>query len=398
MEIFYEKQSKNKASLWIAFILFFLVASCVHILFQSIIINVFVNMSGIFAITLLYDSTFWKKIATTVMLYSMKMLCDVLVMVTFAYYDIGYGVNEILGIITSLLIFLIVFLLEKFYREKEDLPIPVLTWILLICFPVFSSLVVINEFSNSVSRNSTILAMSGILILNLLFYFLFNTVFKFYRVESRKAFVERQMAAYSNQLSLIEIAKSESDSLRHDMRYQINMIKFHLEKEEFGQALERVKEIEELYLANSRIMTDTGNHEIDSIINYLIGVANETVHHVTYNICLPDRLQIDIVPLNIIIGNLLENAIQAAQSVQEGFLNININYKQGVLFFDVYNSHCNSLKEINGKLFSTKKNPENHGLGLNNVKRVVENLNGTIKIDHDKSTFRAQVLLYSEIL
>ncbi|MBQ8434821.1 MAG: GHKL domain-containing protein [Oscillospiraceae bacterium] len=50
--------------------------------------------------------------------------------------------------------------------------------------------------------------------------------------------------------------------------------------------------------------------------------------------------------------------------------------------------------EEHGRLFTTKRNKEQHGYGISNVKKILESYHGIIDFNHTKDVFRVDTALY----
>lgn len=102
--------------------------------------------------------------------------------------------------------------------------------------------------------------------------------------------------------------------------------------------------------------------------------------------------------MSIIIGNLLDNAIEAClnPSVNDPFIELNILTKVNYLIVEILNSKSNAVNtepESLGNGFTTKNDKENHGLGIGNIKRIVKQYEGLIKIEDRKNTFLVHMAL-----
>ncbi|MGV8145691.1 MAG: sensor histidine kinase [Alkaliphilus sp.] len=113
---------------------------------------------------------------------------------------------------------------------------------------------------------------------------------------------------------------------------------------------------------------------------------------------LPEKISVDYIDLSIILGNLLDNALEACKGVQEEerVIELFMIIRGKYLIIKVANSKTNEVKldEINilGR-FTTKKDSENHGFGLNNIKQVVNQYNGIIKIEDEGNNFKVDIAL-----
>ena len=99
--------------------------------------------------------------------------------------------------------------------------------------------------------------------------------------------------------------------------------------------------------------------------------------------------------MNIILGNLLDNAIENALKTDEPKIDIVIKYRMGMLRINIVNSCIHDQNIIDGRYISTKLDEiKNHGYGMINVRKCVAKYNGTVKFSNDDTRFKAEVLLY----
>jgi sensor histidine kinase regulating citrate/malate metabolism len=96
---------------------------------------------------------------------------------------------------------------------------------------------------------------------------------------------------------------------------------------------------------------------------------------------------------SVILGNLLENAIDAALKSKERFLSLDIRYTKGILRILVCNSYDENLKKKGSRFLTTKLQKEGHGIGLQSVRQIVNQHHGEMEIRTDER-FCVSVLLY----
>ena len=113
------------------------------------------------------------------------------------------------------------------------------------------------------------------------------------------------------------------------------------------------------------------------------------------SIDIPSESVISEVDLNIILGNLLDNAADALAKVDKKILDIKIKYERGILYISIYNSYNGKIiVDKRGKLLTGKLEKENHGLGLESVERIVKKYNGISKISYEEHIFKIDIMLY----
>lgn len=74
-----------------------------------------------------------------------------------------------------------------------------------------------------------------------------------------------------------------------------------------------------------------------------------------------------------------------------------MHVKKGLLHIAITNSHDGALV-YNGKEYVSRKDGENHGLGLRNVQEMLKRNQGAMKIQHDSEMFRVDVMLYLNLI
>lgn len=148
------------------------------------------------------------------------------------------------------------------------------------------------------------------------------------------------------------------------------------------------------FIRNPNEIVSSGNFEIDSVLNYMLQQAKEKLHTVDVKVQIPEKLH-HTFDINVLLCNLLENAMEAAIRTEEKLLSVSIQLKYGILVIEIRNSYKNKLIPDNrdGNLRTTKKSGE-HGIGLMNVREVVEKYNGDIKVETQNELFCVKVLLY----
>ena len=101
----------------------------------------------------------------------------------------------------------------------------------------------------------------------------------------------------------------------------------------------------------------------------------------------------------LILGNLLENAVEAAERVKKKkYIKIQMKYDKGNLLIFLMNSYQGQLiKMKDERLKSTKSDAGNHGVGLPSVYRAAAKYNGIVTVDDSiPERFLVRVVLYGE--
>lgn len=211
-----------------------------------------------------------------------------------------------------------------------------------------------------------------------------------YAEEQRQ--MKRQLAMQVEHLRQMNQKVEESAKLRHDFRHHLRTLMTLSEegrREELGNYIRGITEINE----GTRLGRLTDNVELDALVQYYSNLAQSDSIQFRAKLRLPATLHFPIVDLCGLLGNLLENAVEACLRQRTGNKTIFIagRAQDGQLEFVVDNSFDGELKTRGGKYLSSKRN--GFGLGISSVLETVERYNGIINLYADEKGFHAEVSL-----
>lgn len=204
---------------------------------------------------------------------------------------------------------------------------------------------------------------------------------------------KRQLAGYSNQLDVLKISEEKVHGLRHDLKHHLNELMFMAERDQSSDIKAYIKSMDS-FMTYSGEYVSSGNKDIDSLLNLMLDDAKRELGEVSCKVCIPSELDIELFDLNVILGNLLDNAIRAAKQTGEKYLHVRINYKMGMLLIHVENSYTGNLIKEGGRYRSTKEDSAAHGMGIANVRCVVKKYDGDMVITEENGLFLVKVVLY----
>jgi len=178
--------------------------------------------------------------------------------------------------------------------------------------------------------------------------------------------------------------------LRHDFKYHLRVIDELLQAgdtEKLGLYLLEVK--------NQMPESELHYYCADSVVNALLASYAKNCENlnIKYNakIALPSQLAVPRYDICIILGNLLENALEACRKLGSGGeIDLAVKANGPNLAIWVKNSYDGVISEKNGEITSTKKDG---GFGLRSVKTVVERYNGHISIERTGNVFAIYVMV-----
>ena len=180
---------------------------------------------------------------------------------------------------------------------------------------------------------------------------------------------------------------------RHDFIQMMSGVKSLLQGGEQEKAVRLMDEIYDTMRNNVRIHNMYANHMLlDAILQDTANVCKNREIEFTATLHLPDQLPLGDLEIIRIFSNLLSNSVEACTNMEPSakrFLRINGASINGWMYVEIVNSFNGLLKQVNGKLATTKTNKDFHGVGLSIVEEIVQSIGGFILIDPnvDKKMF-----------
>ncbi len=215
--------------------------------------------------------------------------------------------------ITSMGILLIVVLLEKTISVKrKNSQIEGFLWVVLLGIPIVSIGMVVVLVRNEIEKSYLIVVeVIGLLVINLIVFYLYNALENFYIQKKEQELIKQQINMYENELEIMKKSYYNIRGLRHDMKHHMMELKFLVKKGAYDEILSYIDSMG-IFMLNSDEYVDSGNKEIDSTLNYLLQKADKILDNTKISIVLPENLSVHTFSINVILGNLLDNAIEAA--------------------------------------------------------------------------------------
>ena len=190
---------------------------------------------------------------------------------------------------------------------------------------------------------------------------------------------------------------NEARRVKHDVHHHTHLIREYLRAGKL-QELETYLDQYSASVAKTQAIQYCQHYATNSLLGCFAqqaqqcGVTMDVFVQLPKEICLPETT------LSVLLGNLLENAIDASKEVTDGERKVTVRGKveNGFVFFDVSNNYSGNLKKTkNGEYLSTKA--EGHGVGLNSVAQLVSYHNGVFETDSSDHVFRVSVMLREQM-
>ncbi len=390
MKVFFKPEKTGSRTIILAYGIFYAADTFLYLILHTAFINIVCDFVGVFLLTLLYPAQIRMKLFVTVIIYAINMACEIIVVQLFVKNQNKDLFDQTYQAIIVLLLFVCEIVIERLlaYREKKNMH----SFFLLI-IPICSILMLRYMTKEHTSIDSdAVIASIGVLVMNFCVFYFYHVSIKSFSEKYENTMLRQNLKAYVSQLEVISKSTAHIKALRHDMKHHMNEIQILAGKNDVEGIRRYISSMQE-YLKTPDEIIESGDVEIDSLLNYMLAKARKEQISVRTEVRLSDisRHSFDI---NIILGNLLENAIEAARQTEEKKLTVAIREEKGVLKIHIENSYNGILQQKGTKFLTTKKDSDLHGLGLGNVENIVRKYHGEMKIEKRDNMFSVRILLY----
>lgn len=404
-------------NIWLGILILALCLAGYHLLELSIRDLLYVNISAIVIFAVLLEGSLRQKILTVIktafiISCSIGIIEAILEIAGLQFYEIRIT-SEQSFLLSNVLLLLIIPLIGKMKQCRFVINRGLSHSFIIIAMGIMAVALVgiisglhyaepyVNNQKFSIfSGILIIISYFGIVVLGLFIFFTRNANDNYrHLLETEYLLRKLQKEHYEVLLGREE----ETRAFRHDLSNHILCLKELLRGGKLEEAHCYIDQMRIILLEIQKKSYTLGNEIIDAIINYNIHRLGNDVEISVSGLCNRE-LDVKHVELCSIISNPLQNAVEALDRQKQGkkYLNIHINSTQSNFQVQICNSF--DIEEITKEvtedtimphevLESKKQDKRNHGIGLKNVKKLVEKNKGLFQIDIRRGEFRVTLIL-----
>ncbi len=350
---------------------------------QIPLLNLLINLLFIFMLTLPYKGSVVKKFLISLMIAIVSAAADML-----AYILVSPLLTEEEYYYSYPLTVVFILLAERIFvlsvRKKYSTDIVGKEIIILSGYPLLAAVIlycVTAEMSGGY-RLAASLCVAGICFLSLAVY---NSLSDNFEDRIRRIYLEREAAAYRHELNMLQVLYRKEQNLRHDLRHHLYDMESLAKEGQNEEICRYIADLRELFL-DSKQMVHTGEYETDSLLNFLLEKARSLRIEVSANVEIPEDIDMSRCQFNVILGNLLENAIAAASEAETKRIDLSVQFSKGCMFFHIRNTFPGTIEIINGRVHGRHAR-KHHGIGLRSVRDLVTERNGCLEISVKENLF-----------
>ena len=244
------------------------------------------------------------------------------------------------------------------------------------------------------SLPDTPLFVAALILTDMIAYYIF---FQEIGAVRQRAETERQLLDYQMQYQEIVNRMENVRRLRHDLRHHLNVLGAL-------NAQGRTKELAEYLEQYGKVYEDLekqqfcGDPAVDSVLSYYLAQAKEESIPVDCRICLRGGSGIAHMDMTVLLGNCMENALEAVRRLPPERQRITVEMQPvgAMLLLRVVNS-CEAGADTDGftswEAFPSSKGKKRRGIGLRSVSAIADKYSGTAQFQREDGEFTVRVVL-----
>ena len=215
--------------------------------------------------------------------------------------------------------------------------------------------------------------------------FFYKKGFEFQTEQFRRELMEHQYGE-------IKSVYMDMRGWRHDYHNHMQVMKAQIAMRNFSEIQEYLDALEK-ELDRVDTLVKSGNMMVDAILNSKLTLARRQKVALNCKVKVPERLSVEDVDLCVILGNLLDNALEACGKIDEEnrFLRIYMQVNKSQLYLSIQNS-AREEPDFNERNYITQKRG-NHGLGMKRVQAAVDKYHGYLNLANEPGIFAAEVTI-----
>lgn len=367
-------------------------------------IKTFTSILSLVIFSCFFVGSIGGKIVFAVLYGAIGTLCEILIGIIFVSQGISVERNANIGLLLAdISVLILVKVLQCFFHDTVIRQLSWKTSVKLMLLPIGSLFLAYYVFNTEYALAGTSFNATSFLCIGIIFVINF-VVFHLYIQLSENLELKRRTSVYEKEFLLLDQHIKEKENVmqefrrrRHDLKHQMSGLLRLLEQKQYGLLESSLKELAELQGLEGFTIANTDNSIVNTLVNYKYETAKSQGIDFRVHLDIPDRLPFADGDLCVVLGNALDNAIEAnlRGTVRNPYVNLKMSYDGDVLIIIIENAFDGKIKEgKKGERLTRKPDCDNHGIGISSMKSVVKKYYGFYDVKINDNIYKLNLLLY----
>jgi two-component system sensor histidine kinase AgrC len=297
------------------------------------------------------------------------------------------------------------FWLSKPYKKVLGI-VPDKTISFMSLYPVISFLLLVSNYTTTFGYfrnfNSQYDMLLFLFFISLGYVFVFtgiNSSSKVLSLRYKYKIVENQVELQRQNYKTLYESTEKLNAMQHDFRHHISAIKTMIDEKKYKHALGYIEQFNQNNFSKT-LPKLCANFTADSIIKYYMSLAIGKNISFKTDLHIPEDTKINPLDLCVILGNCLENAIDACEKLSDEtikYIQLKSEIVGKYIIIDITNSFNGKIVKVDNVIKSSKDQHSNdlYGIGLSSISETVKKYNGNVDIKYTNDKFEITIIIYA---
>ena len=385
-------KTNSKWLLPVSYILFGIVIVVLSFITEAAILRIIFSTVGfILILYLLFDVKFFAALFASLAFMTIYALTDIVVMLGFSLFDINiqelvqYGnVRSLFIIIAHIVLLGIIVGVSLLNKRKQGIIsphtlIPMLpSWIssiVLCCILVMQAYQTATDF-----HPLYLVVILGLMYTSILIIYFVNRIREQDRIKHETELWEQHYALEREYYDQFHAQQEQTRALWHDISKYMRAMQSLVGEAESQKAEENLAQVQTM-LGEIRGVVDVNNRVVNVILNEYMNLARNNGIELWLDVQIPTELFVPVSDLYVILGNTLDNSINACTELEvaDRYISIQLKQHNDILYYRIENPYSEN--------HLSRKKDGVHGYGLRNVVQCAEKYGGAVETISDNGVF-----------
>ena len=192
----------------------------------------------------------------------------------------------------------------------------------------------------------------------------------------------------------VESSQETVRRMRHDMKNHLGVVEMLVRGGEYEKAEQHLHGLDQEFASRTRIYC--ADPVVNAVLNAKMEKAEGSGISCEYQVDLEEALPLDDIELCSLFANTLDNAVEACEKIREREkrrISLKARCRNGHFSCEIVNSKENKITEKNGNFETDKDDRSSHGIGLRNVRQIVQKYRGEMDVSYTEDTFSVTIFV-----
>jgi len=364
--------------------------------------------AAVFVIANFYKAPFKIKLFSSLAVNVLFILIEIVVAFIFAVFSsksVEFIVSDtyfyFFGVLISKTLTFIVVKSIQLFKMSSAGDISYKTLFSLLLMPLATVLIIyviyFSTYDTTDTNESMLVAVAVLMLIisNIFIIYIFERQIKQEQENEINILVQQQLKLQKDYFQELSEKQKLSNKAIHDAKSQLYAIKAHLNSDGIEYAAKKMNELCE-NVFNTINISNTGNDALDALINSKYKKINENNIEFSSNIFMSAESEIDDVDLCILIGNALDNAIEACERIGDDdakWIKLKIMQIDDNLSIELINTSPDDYTVKNQALHTIKNDKYLHGFGLKSMREITNKYDGDMEYFIEDRVFHLNMFI-----